>query len=229
MPAGAACRGAAGGSACTRLRASRIRAARERDRLSLGSSLLACAAADSATRPTRSRRSINGSGWRRTSACSSSYWASHRDREREAPNAALLKGVFHWSGELAVQLKTAHGARLTEVLLKADRGHAPLTPARFSQRRTFMWTQRLDPQATFSRRVNLTTAREDTPDQIDSWNGGTHLFGGGPQRAVTLAGTFMANTKRWPSWLIFLQCCGCCGCTMNNGPGNVKRSLGVPA
>ena len=69
---------------------------------------------------------------------------------------------------------------------------------------------------------------EDTPDQIDSWNGGTHPFDGGPQRTVTLAGTFMANTKRWPSWLIFLQCCGCCGCTMNR-PGNVKRSLGVPA
>jgi len=97
-----------------------------------------------------------------------------------------------------------------------------------SQRRTCMWTPRLDPRATFSRRVNLTTAREDTRDQIDSWNGGTHPFDGGRQRVVTLAGTVVTKIKRWPSWLIFLQCCGCCGC-LTNGPGNVKRSLGVPA
>jgi hypothetical protein len=99
-----------------------------------------------------------------------------------------------------------------------------------SQRRTCMWTPRLDPRATFSRRVNLTTAREDTRDQIDSWNGGTHPFDGGRQRVVTLAGTVVTKIKRWPSRLTFFQCCGSVGRGLPiKGRGNLKRSLGVPA
>ena len=49
--------------------------------------------------------------------------------------------------------------------------------------------------------------------------------GGGTQRADRLTGTFMVNTKRWPSRLTFLDCCG----LPTKGPGNLKRSLGVPA
>ena len=110
----------------------------------------------------------------------------------------------------------------------ADRGHAPLTPARTRRDERVCGPRGWTHEPRSAGRVNLTTAREDTRDQIDSWNGGTHPFDGGRQRVVTLAGTVVTKIKRCPSWLIFLQCCGCCGC-LTNGPGNVKRSLGVPA
>ena len=51
--------------------------------------------------------------------------------------------------------------------------------------------------------------------------------GGGPQRADTLTGTFIVNTKRWPSLLTFFHWDGCP--SKGKGPGNLKRSLGVSA